>query len=160
MLTSLLIVVIVIQAAIITRLLWDNTYHCWKRELLNLLQPVLKMSGYTFVFADLDRFGQVDARIGYEGANRLVRTSLRSFWRSGDLALVFRYFSGDEFLVAVHGDQNAAHKVAERLQAAFNAHELSATFGISNQVEQAISLVQEAKPKIGPRPLEGQILVV
>jgi len=158
MFATLLIVVIVIQAGIIARLLWDTTYHCWKRELLMLLQPILAIGGYTFVFADLDKFGQVNDRVGYEQANQMVRSSLRRFSRNGDLALVFRYFSGDEFLIAVHGNRQAAHKVAGRMQAAFQANGLSATIGISYAAEQAIHLVQQAKPKNGPRPLMGKIL--
>lgn len=161
MIAAAFFLIILAQTAIIVRLLWDSTYRCWKRELLDLLWPFFKLaaSKYTFVFADIDRLGQANANLGYEKVNQLVQSSLRSFWRSGDLALVFRYFSGDEFLVAVHGDKDAGVKVAERLQKAFAEQGLSITVGVNSFASQAIWLVQMAKPKTGPRPCEGQILV-
>jgi len=84
---SLIIVTLIIlfQQVLIMRLLWDTSYGCLKRELMRLLVPLLRISAYNFIFIDLDHFGQVNERYGYEQANDLVRKSIRSFWRSGDL---------------------------------------------------------------------------
>jgi GGDEF domain-containing protein len=150
---------ILLQQVLIMRLLWDTTYGCLKRELMRLLIPLLRISAYSFIFIDLDHFGQVNERCGYEQANDLVRKSIRSFWRSGDLLLVFRYFSGDELMVAVHSDLSGAVVAAMRLQAAMRANGLSGTIGISSNPEGALALVQQAKPKEGPRPLEGSVIV-
>jgi hypothetical protein len=147
---------ILLQQVLILRLLWDSAYGCLKKEALPFLLPFL--GGYTFIFLDLDHFGQVNARLGYEQANRLVRRSLRSFWRSGDVVLVFRIFSGDELLVAVRTDLPGARRVAGRLQGALAGSGLSATMGIAARPEAAADLVRQAKPKEGPRPLEGGVI--
>jgi hypothetical protein len=152
-------IIILFQQVLIIRLLWDANYGCLKRELMHLLVPFLRISAYSFIFIDLDHFGQVNERYGYEQANHLVRSSIRSFWRSGDLLLVFRYFSGDELMVAVHCGLAGALATGRRLQAALQMNGLSGTIGVSNAPEGALALVQQAKPKKGPRPLEGSVIV-
>ena len=152
------IAIILLQALLIVTLLWDGTYGCFRRELFDVVHPLLKVLGYCFVFLDIDHFGHVNEEYGYAGANSLVRESLRSFRRSRDLAMVCRYFSGDEFVIAVRGSDNA-YVVARRLRDAFLRREMSVTVGISPaSVQGAVALVQQAKPKSGPRPLEGQII--
>ncbi len=153
------IAIVLLQALLIFSLLWVGTYGCFRRELFDVLHPLLKMLGYNFVFLDIDHFGHVNEEYGYEGANSLVRESLRSFRRSRDLTVVCRYFSGDELVIAVRGSDNA-YVVAKRLRDVFLKREMSVTVGISSEsVQGAAALVQQAKPKSGPRPLEGQIIL-
>ena len=152
------IVIVLLQALLIFSLIWDGTYGCFRREVFDVIHPLLKVLGYRYVFLDIDHFGHVNEEYGYEGANSLVRESLRSFRRSRDLTMVCRYFSGDELVIAVRGSGNA-FVVAKRLQDVFLRREISVTVGISPEsVQGAAALVQQAKPKSGPRPLEGQII--
>lgn len=133
--TIALLVLVVVQAVVIACQSWDKSYGCMTRTSFDLLYPILRFLGYSFIMGDIDKFKVVNSTYGYQRANHLVSSSIRSFWRSGDI--VFRYYSGDEFVVAIHGDVQAA---AMRLQQAFIKQGLSITVETSTAVSMGATL--------------------
>lgn len=128
-------VLVVAQATVIVLQSWDKSYGCMTRTSFDILYPLLRMLGYSFIMGDIDKFKAVNSTYGYQRANHLVNNSIRSFWRSGDM--VFRYYSGDEFVVAIHGDVHAA---AARLQQSFFTYGLSITVEASSTVSMGATL--------------------
>lgn len=122
--------IIAVQLWVISYMAWDRNYGCFTRAAYDVLLPILKALGYQFVFADIDRFKKVNTDLGYERANQLVQGSIRRFWRSWDFTFVFRYYSGDEFAIAV---KDSANVVADRIVQAFVYEGLSITVIVADE---------------------------
>lgn len=157
-----LFVILIVSIVLNIRLAWDSVYGCPTRAAFDLIWPILQALGYKVVYFDLDHFGRINDTHTKEGANRLVQKSIRSYTigRPMDIALFFRYFSGDEFVVLVWGDKSACYKVAERVQKSFKANSLSCTVIIGDDPMQCDKRLGQAKPKSGPRPEEGAIITI
>lgn len=163
MLAILIFIALMVSVGINIRLAWDSVYGCPTRAAFDLVWPVLRALGYKVVYFDLDHFGKVNDMHSKPGANELVRKSIRKYAHLGramDIAIFFRYFSGDEFAVLVLGDNQVCHAVAERVQLSFAAHGLSCTVVIGDDPLACDKRLSEAKPKSGPRPEEGAIITL
>ena len=98
--TSLLLNVALIRVAIY--MAWDKSYGCFTRAAFNIMYPILKTLGYTFIAGDIDKFKAWNTAHGHETVNLIVYRSIRRFFSTGRLGdLVFRLYSGDEFIIAV-----------------------------------------------------------
>ena len=157
-----LFVALIFSMILNIRLAWDGVYGCPTRVAFDLIWPILRALGYKVIYFDLDHFGTINDVYTREGANQLVRRSIRSYaiGRTIDIALFFRYFSGDEFVVLMLGDKFACRKVAERVQKSFRANGLSCTVVIGDDPMACDKRLGQAKPKNGPRPEEGAIITL
>ena len=93
----------------VTYMAWDKSYGCFTRAAFNIMYPVLKVLGYTFIAGDIDKFKAWNTRLGHEAVNHIVYGSIRrlfSMCRLGDM--VFRLYSGDEFIIAVRTNDTQA----------------------------------------------------
>jgi GGDEF domain-containing protein len=116
--------------------------------MFDILYPILKLFGYTFVLFDIDKLGELNEQLGYHKVNSMLKLNLRYAWninRMGDL--IFRYFSGDEFIIAIKGNYDDAKIACNRLQNKFNLNNISATYVISNNVKKASDIMTIVKPK-------------
>lgn len=101
MVTILLIILAIVQAYVIAYMAWDHSYGCFTRAAFNLMYPVLKVLGYTFIAGDIDNFKGANTKYDYEVVNRMVYSSIRTFFSLGRIGdMVFRIYSGDEFFIA------------------------------------------------------------
>ena len=113
------------QTAAIIKMGYDRTYGCLTRASFDMLYPILKLAGYKFIAGDVDNFKSHNSTHGHEAVNAMVKNSIRRFFsRRGLGDLVFRVYSGDEFIVATRGN---VHIVAERLVKAFSAQGMNLT---------------------------------
>lgn len=70
------------------------------------------------VFLDLDDFKSINSRYTDEGGDEVLRKvakTLQNCVRSGSKDIVCRWYSGDEFLAVVYGDEATALHAAERM---------------------------------------------
>lgn len=119
-------VIIALQALVIVYMAWDSSYGCLTRAAFNLMYPVLRTLGYTFIACDVDKFKQLNTTYGHERVNHLVKGAIRRFSRGGDL--VFRVYSGDEFIIATRSHN--VHTIMHRLIHTFAWHGMSLTANV------------------------------
>lgn len=120
------ILVIALQAYIIAYMAWDRDYGCFTRAAFNLMYLILKLMGYTFIVGDIDSFKAHNSKHGHGKVNRMVYRSIRAFFSKGRLGdLVFRLYSGDEFIIATR-TKNVASMMS-RIRVAFLTEGFSIT---------------------------------
>lgn len=118
-----LTIIIVVQAVVIFYMAYDRSYGCLTRAAFNILYPVLKTLGYSFLFGDVDHFKAFNSQYGHEAVNAMVKAAIRAFLRSGDI--VFRIYSGDEFIIATRSKDTDT--IIARLCATFATHTMTLT---------------------------------
>lgn len=109
----------------------------------------LRHQDVAIIFTDLDDLHMQNSTLGYAEVNRRIATALRI--RHNDVTIAMRWFSGDEIVVVVRGDDGVP--MAERLLAALREQGLSGTFAVrmattndlNSEVGSAAALVQAAK---------------
>ena len=127
--TVLLIIaalLIVVQARVIVYMAWDQSYGCFTRATFNLMYPMLRKLGYTLLAGDIDKFKAHNTAHGHEEVNRMVARSVRRFFqccRLGDI--VFRLYSGDEFIIATKARNTEA--MISNIQSSFAAEGMTIT---------------------------------
>lgn len=129
MFTVLLIVAalfITAQTYVIIYMAWDKSYGCFTRATFNLMYPILRKLGYSFLAGDIDKFKAHNTAHGHEEVNRMVARSVRRFFqccRLGDI--VFRLYSGDEFIIATKARNTEA--MISNIQSSFAVEGMSIT---------------------------------
>jgi GGDEF domain-containing protein len=112
-----------------------------ERRLARLRQPL------DVVFLDIDHMHRLNAELGYEEANRLIRLAFQL--RRNDAVLVCRWYSGDEILILTRSGDGAG--LAERLRTRLASFGLSATIGVVEAtplrvaIEAAQGIVMQSK---------------
>lgn len=113
---------------------WDSSFGMLTRAGVDA--RLRRLRGVDVLFLDIDGMGNLNASLGPDEVNRLVRLAFQL--RRGDAILIGRWFSGDEIVVAVpRGDGQA---LATRLLARLRSFGLSATIAVESAEtpEQAI----------------------
>jgi GGDEF domain-containing protein len=143
---------------------WDEDYGCHNRKGLELLVwPEVKTRARWLVFFDLDHLHDLNTKMGgYTPVNAMISQVL-SVVRSSDHKAC-RWQSGDELLIVITetdtrkaDDISVAEGMVRRLQEAFAALGMSATFAIApvkstdlaENVAPAVDKVFEAKKARG-----------
>jgi diguanylate cyclase (GGDEF)-like protein len=127
-------------------------------------------SGFAVLFADLDRFKQVNDSLGHHAGDRVLAEVARLIAanvRAGDIAA--RY-GGDEFLLLLPGaDLGQARRVAQRLQEALAVWSVAQGVGVSlsvglarapehgNDLETLLMRVDEVLYRCKQDPRRGQV---
>lgn len=111
-----------------------------KKELLKYL-----------VYLDIDYLHEFNNKVGHDEANNRIRRALH--FRSSDLVICGRWYSGDEIVIIIDGDPLA---FCARLGESFSREEMSATTAfvpfsgrILEDVKKAKKIVDEKKAKRG-----------
>lgn len=140
----LLVGVVIALLATIVRLLSDSVYGVYTRQCFDLAKPILLAAGYRFILLDIDGMGRLNAVHGYEEVNLRIKKSMRRFTgnRMGDI--VFRYYSGDELVIACRGNVYVA---ARHLQEALAKHDISATYMCGTDIGVMAAELCTVKPK-------------
>ena len=126
----------------------DDTYGIFNRKTFDLLIGAMNVLGVRpkYIFADLDGMHKLNDIHTHAGVDRMIRAALNSF-RSGHSLrvpdLVFRYYSGDEFVILVlDGDpMNAARRCLSGLV----HYGLNATVCVADNLGNSISGVELMK---------------
>lgn len=103
----------------------------WKQQVQSLIGPV--GPGLSVLFLDIDRFKQVNDRVGHDGGDRVLVKFVAVLRRAvRERNLVGRY-GGEEFVVALPATTPAqARTVAERIRAGLREEASSAAVGDSD----------------------------
>ena len=134
--------------AIVMYFMVDDTYGIFNRKTFDLFISAVRILGLQpkYIFTDLDGMHRLNDIHTHEGVNRMIRASLSSFRNSISLRtpdLVFRYYSGDEFVILVlKGDPM---KAAERCLSGLIKYGLNATVCVADNLSDAISGVELMK---------------
>lgn len=132
-------------------LMWslrDQSYGIWSRKALEIFHPVLMRTGFVFGFFDLDKLHELNDQLGYEEVDTRIAAAMgaaqvRRDCRRFSSNYMFRYYSGDEFAVAMSPNDMRFYIV--RLQRAFAAQGLGFTMAIALNLSDARGRVQMIK---------------
>jgi len=126
----------------------DDTYGIFNRKTFDLFFQAVKILGLRpkFIFADLDGMHKLNDIHTHAGVDRMIKAALSSFRNGHSLRtpdLVFRYYSGDEFMIVVlKGDPMIA---AERCLSVLIKYGLNATVCVADNMGDSISGVELMK---------------
>jgi len=142
--------------AIIKSLAWNDGYGCYTRAgFEKTIWPHIEAKARWIIFFDVDYMHELNAELGYEGVNAIIKKSLSM--RESDF-MAGQWFSGDEFIVCITDDDPKRDisnpiEFCMRLAGIFQANGAPATFVIApvtssdlfTNVAPAHQLCQEAK---------------
>ena len=92
----------------------DTCYGIWTREAFLQFCDVMPRGFRAVIFLDFDRIHDLNEEIGYEEVNIRIRATLTHDFRASDL--VARWYSGDEIVILIDGDNNTAEMKAKELK--------------------------------------------
>lgn len=119
----------------------DEAYGIFNSKALALIKLIigkLKLNP-SYIFLDLDKLHDLNEAYGHAVVDRMIKTSFNQFRRMSLMRMpdfIFRYYSGDEFLIIVFGSNGlgAAHRCLETM-----VTPLSATVCVSESIEDAVA---------------------
>lgn len=108
------------------------------------------------VYFDMDHFHELNAELGQEEVDRLMRQAL--CLRESDVMFIGRWKSGDELIIVVKAGQGTA--LARRLQERLKSFGLSATIGVTpaRNYHQAILAAYETVAAAKQANSRGRVL--
>lgn len=128
----------------IRRLSHDPAFGVLTRPALADHARSLPTATYLVIFLDLDHVHHLNGLLGYDEVNRRVRATFAPAFRNTDL--VGRWFSGDELVLVLANDHDAAEGLIERLQREAGENGLSFCYGLGPWVHPIESLEEAVGP--------------
>jgi GGDEF domain-containing protein len=106
----------------------DEVYGIWTRSAFLQFCRVMSRGSRAVIFLDFDRIHELNGLVGYKEVDKRIRSTLDIRLRASDL--IARWYSGDEIVILLDGDEKLANKKIKILRDAASRNGLSFKYSL------------------------------